>query len=143
MLFCRRYSHGTIADLKNVKLVVENRAKVKGEKRKEGRVICLFSHTGDQENTGDVVPPFPFLFFFFLLYPRSPLCIQIHFSSIKFSRETALSSPSLRLLGFPFLTNISSTPHNLAPAPNSPDSCPWAVLFFFFFKDGRDWVKIN
>lgn len=56
------------------------------KKEKKGRVICLFSHTRDQENTGYGETPFSF-------YPSSPLCIQIHFSSIKFSQETALSSP--------------------------------------------------
>lgn len=38
-------------------------------------------------------------------------------------------TPTPRPLGFPFLSNISSTPHNLAPAPNSLNLCPRAVLF--------------
>lgn len=39
--------------------------------------------------------------------------------------------PPPRLLGFPFLSNISSNPHNLAPAPNG----------LHFVSEGRAFLR--
>lgn len=75
---------GTIAKLK---CKISNCEQCRnGKKRiKKQADLPLFSHKGLEHRLCN--PPFP-------SYPRSPLYIQIHFSSIKFSQETVLSSCS-------------------------------------------------